>query len=248
VRIRTFRALVPRHPFVVFVVILLASTIGYDIKAAPRTYLESATVVFSAPKRLDNPASALSLISSGDVLVQNLTSPGSQRLIRDAGGTAQFNLALVNSSDEEYADYNYPFATLSAQSASPYAARRTFIAALFVLRELLEERQAQVGVPLRSRVSADVIADFGPVIQTGSSKRVFATLALLAVIAIAMTSAFLDRRRIRLGALLLRRRSIAPTSVINNDRPALPAQRRRADDNRVITSSRSPRHRASRSR
>lgn len=86
--IRTLEALVPRHPFVVLVVLLFTVTIGYNIKTAPQTYLESATVVFSAPEPLNNPASGLSLISSGDVMVQDLTSPESQRLVRDAGNSS----------------------------------------------------------------------------------------------------------------------------------------------------------------
>lgn len=163
-------------------------------------------------------------------------------------GTAQFSLALVNSGDEEYADYSYPFATLTAQSTSAYVAHRTFMAALQVLRKLLEERQALVGVPLRSRVSVNVVADYGPVIQSGSSKRVFATLALLAVMAIAMISILLDRHAIRLGALLMWRRPIPRTSAIDNGPTVPPAQQVHRDEGRVRTARRSSRHRASRNR
>jgi hypothetical protein len=243
---RTLRALMPRHPFVVIAVLALAAVAGYGIKTSPQAYLESATIVFSAPGRLNNPASSLSLITSGDVMVQELMSPEDHRLIRGARGTGDYSLALVNYSDEEYADYSYPFATLTAESTSPYSAHRTFLAALQQLRRLLVERQDQVSAPSHSRMSIRFVGDSGATTQAGSSKRVFAALTLLAVIAVIMISSFLDLHRDRPYSALTSRPQGLATSDLTDGSQVRSAQRLRSDDRRARSVRQSSRHRARR--
>jgi hypothetical protein len=167
--------------------LLLVAGAGYDIRTSPPMYLESALVEFSLPKTLDAPNAyylfAPSLITSGEVMVQILNSPSAQRQIAAAGHGASVSLALVNLYNEEYPNYGVPLATLTAASPVPADARRTFVVAARVLGRLLAARQEQAGVPPRERVSAHLLGDSGPIIQTGSRARVFAGLALLAAIA-----------------------------------------------------------------
>jgi hypothetical protein len=183
---------------VIVAVLILASGVGYSIKAAPPTYRQSATVLFSAP-RFRTAADAYSslapsLITSAAAMIQVLLSPGIQRKIRAAGGTADINMALTNLYSEEYPDYGEPLAGLTVTSSSAAIARHTFRVTVRRLRRILRTRQEQAGVPRRHRISAQILGKTGLVIQAGSLKRVFAGLALLAIVAISALWSFLDQQ------------------------------------------------------
>ncbi|HEX9526497.1 MAG TPA: hypothetical protein VF951_03290 [Streptosporangiaceae bacterium] len=170
--------------------LLLAAGAGYDIEISPPMYLESATVELSLPQAQNAPNAyymfAPSLIASGEAMVQILMSPSAQRQIGAAGRGASVSLALVNLYNEEYPHYGVPLATLTAASPVAADAHRTFVVAARVLGLLLATRQKQMGVPPRGRISAKVLGDSGPIIQTGSRARVFGGLALLAAIAVSL--------------------------------------------------------------
>lgn len=167
--------------------LLLAAGVGYDIGISPPMYLESATVEFSLPKTLNAPNAyymfAPSLITSDEVMVQIMNSPSAQRQIGAADRGASVSLTLVNLYNEEYPNYGVPLATLTAASPVAADAHRTFVVAARVLGLLLAAQQKQAGVPPRERISAQILGDSGPIIQTGSRTRVFGGLALLAAIA-----------------------------------------------------------------
>ena len=182
----------------VVMVLFLAAGIEYDIVYTPPMYLESATVVFSLPKSQDALSAYLgyapSLITTADAMTQILASPQAQRQIREAGGTASVSLALVNLYDEEYPNYGVPLATLTARSLSPAADRQTFVLAEQRIHRLLAVRQAGFGVRPYNRISAQIIGDTGPIIQSGSSRRVLAGLAVLSLVAVSMLWSCIDRR------------------------------------------------------
>jgi hypothetical protein len=167
--------------------LLLAAGAGYDIEISQPKYLESATVELSLPKAQNAPDSyymfAPSLIASSEVMVQILMGPSAQRQIGAVGRDTSVSLALVNLYNEEYPDYGVPLATLTVASPVAADAHRTFAAAARVLGFLLKAWQRQMGVPPRERISARILGDSGPVIQTGSRARVFGGLALLAAMA-----------------------------------------------------------------
>jgi hypothetical protein len=172
----------------VMATLLLAAGAGYDIEISPPMYLESATVELSLPKAQNAPNAyymfAPSLITSGEVMVQILMSPSAQRQIGAAGrGATSASLALVNLYNEEYPYYGVPLATLTVASPVAAEAHRTFAAAARVLGLVLAAQQKQAGVPPRERISAQILGDSGPIIQTGSRARAFGGLALLAAIA-----------------------------------------------------------------
>jgi hypothetical protein len=132
-------------------------------------------------------------------MVQLMMSPPSQRRIRARGGTAGYDLALVNFYNEDYPNYSDPVVKLKTASPSPAAASRTFTVARRLLDYLLRVRQVQAGVSPRYRISAQFVGNTGPVAQAGSSKRVFGGLALLTAVAASMVWCFLGRRDERLA-------------------------------------------------
>jgi len=170
--------------------LVLAAGAGYDIEISPPTYLESATVELYLPKAQSAPNAyyiyAPSLITSSEVTVQILMSPAAQRQISAAGRGASVSLALVNLYNEEYPDYGFPLATMTAASPVAANAHRAFVVAARMLGLVLAVRQEQAGVPPRDRISAHILGDSGPIIQTGSHARVFGGLAVLTAIAVGL--------------------------------------------------------------
>jgi hypothetical protein len=215
-------------------------------------YLESATVVFAIPrsvsKSVSSPSSTASgsLITTGEVMVQDLMSPESQRVIRNAGGTAKFEVGLVNSNNEETPSYNYPLAVCTVQSTSPASVHRTFTVTLQLLKSLLVQRQVRAIVPARSRVSIRVVGDTGLVTQRGSLKRTLMAMALLAAITASMISSFLNRNRRQLGRLLPWRLEDSSSSLVGGDRE-MRSLRSSVASTQPTVGRRVPRHRAPRS-
>jgi hypothetical protein len=179
----------------VAVVLIVAAVTAIGLEHGPRAYLERALVVLKTRDTLtlDSPHSTASgsLVTTSAAMVQSMASAQSRTLIHDAGGTSEFSLALVNFYNQDFPEYSYPFATLTATAGQPAAARQTFSAVLRTLRRLLAERQG--GVPPASQISVRVVGDTGPVLQRGSAKRSVAGLALLAAIAAAMASRLAGR-------------------------------------------------------
>jgi hypothetical protein len=187
-------------------VLLGATGAGYGIESTPTSYLESANVLFSLPRAQTSPNAyylfAPSLIMSGEGISQLLMNPQAQHQIHQEGGTADINLALVNLYSEEYPEYGEPLATLTAVSQSAASTRSTFMIATRLLGQILETIQKNAHVVPRNRISARIIADTGPIIQTGSIVRTFAGIAVLAIMAVAMAWALIDRYAYRPAAPL----------------------------------------------
>lgn len=204
-----FKRSVLQRWLVVAIVLVITLMAGYEIKHTPPEYLESANVVFSLPRSLagskaeilDNAVRDPSLIIAGDVMVQSFMTREYQHLIRDAGGTAVIDLAMVNTSDEEFPAYQYPIATLTAQSTSPVVAHRTFAIAFGVLTHLVLRQQILAAVPARRRMSISLVGDTGPVSQQGSLKRSFIALGFLAIVAVSTVFGWLERLHRRRACL-----------------------------------------------
>jgi hypothetical protein len=197
-----------RQLLAVIALLILAGGFAYEMKSAPKLYSDRAAVVFGVA---NNRAGSRSHRSLGESLIttetmlteDQMTLPG-QRLIRDAGGAAQFELAPFNLSNMRYPDYAEPYATLTTTSRSPAAAHRTFKVVVRVLAHRLAAIQA--GVSRRNRIKVYLAGKTGVRVQRGSSARAFGGLALLTIVAVGMAVNFLDRRQgrmstFRLGAL-----------------------------------------------
>ena len=180
--------------FVAIVLVLAAGT-GYELRNTPPTYQEGALVVFSLPKS-ESAANAYtifarSLISSSDAITRLLMSPQAQRQIRAAGGTADVSMALVNLYSEQYPDYGQPLANLTAVSPNSADVRRSFVIAVRLIGRLLAVRQEHANVRPRNRITPQIVGDTGPVIQVGSSKRMYAGLALLTLVGVSVVRGLL---------------------------------------------------------
>jgi hypothetical protein len=189
-------ALARRHWVVVAVVLILAGAALHSIKNSPPGYQESSTLIFVAPKsnNFPNPYDSDSdapLITTGEITVRAMMSPQSHQLVQAAGGSADFSVELVNLYNQEYPDYGVPDATITTTGTSWEATHITYE---IVTRQLASRLAAmQAGVKAHNRITANTVGDSGPIIQTGSPKRVYAGLILLTLIAFFMLAIFLDR-------------------------------------------------------
>lgn len=182
-------------------ILILAVSLAYGLHRARPSYVESATVLFKMPA-VDASARAYSrlgsaLTTTSQVITQIVMSPQSQLLIRAAGGTASYDLALINLYNQDYPDYSYPEATLTASSPAAGETARTFTMATRMLTKILASRQARAGVPPGSRIAAQLIGDSGPIARAGSHKRAFAGLMLLTMVASSWAWNYFGRWRVR---------------------------------------------------
>lgn len=192
---RSYRSVMPWQVCAVVCVLAGSLAFGHNIEHEPKIYLESATVVFLTQKvpvdAADSSITAVSLVTTAAIITKNMMSPQTQILVRRAGGTANFNLTLVNFYNQDYPEYNFPFAALTARGVDPVATRRTFEAAVRVLEQLVKERQARISA--KNTISMRIIGGGWPMVQGGSLKRSFVALGLLAVIAISVLSGLVKK-------------------------------------------------------
>lgn len=195
-------ALIWRHVVAVLLVLAISAGAAYSIKRTPPTYQESVTAVFIAPPsaQFPNPYASFNsaLITTAELMTRYLMGPQGQQQVRAAGGTAEYAVSLVNLYNQQYPNYSQPYAQISALSTDPGTVHKTFLAVTQLLTDRLTETQAQEDVPVRSRVGIHIAADAGPLVQPGSSKRVFAGLLVLTIVAVLFVAAFLDKHPIRL--------------------------------------------------
>lgn len=195
-------ALFRRHLAAVVGVLILAVGVAYMLKTTPTTYTEGGTVVFNPPvsKAFPNPyqSGSNSIITTAGVLTAFMMGAQGQQQVAAAGGTVPYQVALVNSYDQEYPNYSSPESTLFATSTDLAGVQRTYAAAMQVLTRQLAARQAALGVPVVDQITAKMIGNPGPLAQPGSKKRSLGGLLVLTVIALFAVSIFLDRHPVRL--------------------------------------------------
>jgi hypothetical protein len=172
---------------VLALILIITAGLGIKIERDRPTYVESATVLFTVPN-VDSSAltytwQAQSLISTGAVVGEILMSPQIEREVARAGGTAPYSLTLVNLYNQDYPEYGYPEATLSATSASPAGTRRTYLIAKRTMINVLAAWQDRAGAPKQHRIVAQVTNDSGPVARMGSRQRALGGLLLLGLVA-----------------------------------------------------------------
>jgi hypothetical protein len=166
---------------------ILAMGAGFGIQHTKPRYTQSASVLFVPPARYAS-AKAYSwlgpaLIATGQLISQIVMGPQAQAEIRDSGGTASYNMTLVNLYNQDYPDYSYPEATLSTSSPEAATAGRTFALAARLVGRVLADRQAEAGVAPPDRIVARLIAVSGPIRSAGSRKRALGGVLLLAIVA-----------------------------------------------------------------
>ncbi len=180
-------AAAPRWPSILasIFIFILTCYAGAAIVRTPPLYVESATVLFAAPPRVNSPAlyarQAVSLISTGTAIRQVLMSPRARSRI-SAGGTNSYDFELVNLYNQDYPNFGYPEATLTASSPRPASTERTYKLAKRALIGILARTQRRSGAPRGHRVVAHITDVSGVVERSGSAKRALAGLLVLAVV------------------------------------------------------------------
>jgi hypothetical protein len=190
-------ALMRRHLVAVLVVCALSAGLGYRLLHANPGYTDTATVAFTLPG--GQFGAGVSLLVTDQVMANYMMGADAQRHIRAAGGTASYDVALVNLNDEFFPDYGVPYVTVTTASPDPVAAQKTFTAVMSVITANLASRQAQLGVVPGNWIQALTIsAATGPIQQGGSHKRSVIALGVLTLIAAYLVAVLLDRRQIQL--------------------------------------------------
>jgi len=191
---------VPRWPSIlasIFILVLTcyASTV---IVRTPPVYVESATVLFAAPPRVNSAAlytrQAVSLISTGTAVRQVLMSSRTRGRISAAGGGSNYDFELVNLYNQDYPDFGYPEATLTVSSPRPGSTERTYQLARRAMLGILARSQRRSGAPRGDRIVAHIADVSGVVEQSGSAKRALAGLLVVAGVVERTVAGTLNRR------------------------------------------------------
>jgi hypothetical protein len=198
-------ALVRRHLIAVLAVVIVTAGVGYYLKSSTQPYQDSATFVFTSPpsSAFPNPYASFggSLVEAAGVIAIQMMNSQSKREVSAAGGTAAYNVGLQNSYNLEYPDFSDPDVIVSTSSTDPAAAARTFTAVTQVLERELTTRQTQARVPRFNYIGLRILGQTGPLSQKGSTKRSYAGLLFLAIVAVLSIAGFLDRYSIPLRRL-----------------------------------------------
>jgi hypothetical protein len=198
-------ALMRRHLVALMIVVVIAAGVAYKLKHTPIMYQESGTVALTAGRSAANPNPYVSLnqsmIDAAGVMVLLVMSPQGQEQVEAAGGSASFDVALVNSYSMQFPDYSAPYITVSVTSFDPAEVHRTFTVVGGFLDHELAVRQAQFHVSGAALIVPHMIADTGPLAQPGSSKRWLLGIFILTLVAAFSATIFLDRHPVRLRRL-----------------------------------------------
>lgn len=186
--------------------LLIVLCVTYDIKSSPPTYSDRATVIFSAASGLvspsRHPAAGPSLVVTEVMLTEGLLTKSAPAVARSGGGTGSISAVPCNQYSMQFPDYSEPCAALTATAPQAAVAQRTFWLAYRVLAGRLRELQAHSGVRPRNRIYTRLVGSTGPVPQRGSHPRVYAGLAMLALLSLLATAGLSGGRasRVRRGS------------------------------------------------
>jgi hypothetical protein len=188
-----------RHRIAIAIVALAAGMLGYHLVRGNPGYIDSGSVHFIAPKNsVSMFQNTRSLLVVEEAAAWYMMGSQGEQQVRAAGGTATYNVAMLNLYNEEFPNYGQPYVTIAVMSHYPEVARQTFRAVLGVLLKATVMLQEQVGATPKNEVRATLVAEpTGPIAQGGSHKRSYAALAVLTIIAIYTIARVLDRRRHR---------------------------------------------------
>ena len=166
-------AMLRRHLIAVAVACLAVLGFGYHLAHMNPGYTDVGTIGFIAPNDpltgfADSRGTQAIKVATAEYMMGSAAS----QQVRAAGGTANYDVELVNSYNEEYPDYSQPYVTVTTNSPDPTAALNTYNAVVSVLIKDLAQRQAQQGARPKVQITALPVNTTGPTIQSGSNKRV----------------------------------------------------------------------------
>jgi hypothetical protein len=172
---------------VVLCIVAVAIIASYRIHRDRPVYVENASVLFTNPVLTAYPRAyswlAASEIAAANAASQAVMGPRSAARIRAAGGTGSYLVQLINLYNLDYPDFSYPEASLSVSSPDPALTRRTFILVAQMLNGILADLQKRAGVAADHRIVGRIIGNSGLLAESGSRKRAYVGLILLAAVA-----------------------------------------------------------------
>jgi hypothetical protein len=173
----------------------------YGIHRDRPVYVENATVLFGSPVLTTYPRAyswlAASEIATANAASQAATGPRSASRIRAAGGTAAYRVQLINLYNLDYPDFSYPEATISVSSPGAAVTHRTFTLVTRMLNGILAGLQKRAGVAPDHQIVARIISDSGMLAESGSRKRAYVGVILLATVASAAAWEAISRLAVR---------------------------------------------------
>jgi hypothetical protein len=198
-------SLARRHIFSVGLILLITVGLAFGLKHMRPTYTETATVVvetagFKTVQPLSVDSDFLrnsSLINTCELLVMYLDGPQGEAQLRRAGVAKDFTVSIVNGYNADQPSYAFPDLLVSATGADLVATNQEFKRSVQVIDADLAKFQSGDQFPAEDRIQTYIVSDSGPLSQRGSSIRVYAGLAFLALVAIFMVSSLLDARPLR---------------------------------------------------
>jgi hypothetical protein len=194
-----------RHFLAVLVILVVAAGVEYSFKHTAPVYAETGTLVFIPPTSGAHPnayaAVGGSLLEAAGVLATQAMSPQEQQLVQAQGGTTQYDVELLNSYNLQYPNYSNAYLVVTTTSTDPVAVHRTYNVVTQLLYKQFRQQQAQSDVAQNNRILMVSAGDTGPLAQQGSSKRALIALAILTIVAVFGTAAFLDKHPIRLRGI-----------------------------------------------
>jgi hypothetical protein len=197
VTLRELAALARRQVVAIALVALITLGIAYSFKRTPPTFQDTGTIALVSPG--PNPYASQfsnSLIITGESIVKWIDGPQGQAKLQQVGAGTGFAIGLVNFSNQEYPYYAEPYLTASSTASNPAMATQIFLAGTRVFNEKLAAVQAHVHKA--HLITTKTIGGTDPIIALGSSKRSYAGLGILGVIAAYQVANFCNRRRIRI--------------------------------------------------
>jgi len=190
-------SLMKRHVVALVLVLSIAVIAGVGLKQTKPMYYDTTTLDFKTQVRPF--VEAFSLLITSDLMARSMMSSQSEQLVRQDGGTGDYQVDLVNLYNMEYPNYSVPYVSVSVTAPNPVDTERTFAAVVQVMTNELKTWQAGKGVPPANQIGLYVMSGTqGAVSLSGYPKRTFGALAVLTMIAIFLVVSFLDKHPFRL--------------------------------------------------
>lgn len=204
--IRDYLVALRRQPVVALVGAALTLLLLVRAEIAPPDYQARAVVTLLSPQvpfpRNNYASFSPDLVIAAEVSARSLSSAAGQRRVRQAGGTAGFEVARANRGNQELPIYDQPYLTFTTNSGDSGRAKRTLLAALAVFRSDLRQRQVQEGAKPGSLIGWRITAITNrPIPQTGQPSRELLAIGLLGSIGTVFAAILAERHRRRLGRL-----------------------------------------------
>jgi hypothetical protein len=216
---RDFGIALRRHPLVALVMITIAGVVTFATAHVRPDYEARYVITLLSPEapfpRNSYASFSPDLVLLAQVSAEVLSSPHGRHLVRENGGTADYQVALYNRGNQELPIYDEPYLTLTATSKSAAQAQRTMQAVLTALRTQVDDSQRRRGAQPGSYISWRITKSTGqPIpVNLGSTRQLIA-IVLLGAIGTIYAALLADRLEPRFPAAFRRRGGLraAPSS------------------------------------